>query len=186
MDLELKQFVTPKSVGRASMANAFQLASALVTEWVTRARETVDEDGNPITRDDSLDPVPLIINISDGEPIDCEEDVRKYANEIMNINCPDGNPLIFNIHLSACSSKEICMPMTDSILPPNDKTSKLLFDISSALPETMIQEAKACGFSDAEVGVKTFMSNVTEVEKFVMFLNFGSRIRQWEYSMMIR
>ena len=186
MDLELKQFVTPKSVGRASMSNAFQLASALVNEWVTRSRETVDEDGNPITRDDSLDPVPLIINISDGEPIDCEADVRKYASEIMDINCPDGNPLIFNIHLSVCGGKEICMPMTDSILPPNDKMSKLLFDISSALPETMVQEAKACGFSDAEVGVKTFMSNVTEVEKFVMFLNFGSKIRQWEYSMMIR
>ena len=117
----------------------------------------------------------MIINISDGEPTDSEADVRKYANEIMDINCPDGNPLIFNIHLSACGGKEICMPMTDSILPPNDKMSKLLFDISSALPETMVQAAKECGFPDAEAGVKTFMSNVTEVEKFVMFLNFGTK-----------
>ena len=175
IDFDLKEFVTPKAVWGTPMASAFQLASALVNEWVTRARETVDEDGNPITRDDSLDPVPLIINISDGEPTDSEADVRKYASEIMDINCPDGNPLIFNIHLSACGGKEICMPMTDSILPPNDKMSKLLFDISSALPETMVQAAKECGFPDAEAGVKTFMSNVTEVEKFVMFLNFGTK-----------
>ena len=176
IDFELKQFVTPKSVGRASMSSAFQLSSALVNEWVTRAKETLDEDDHPITRDDSHDPVPLIINISDGEPIDCEEDVRKYANEIMNINCPDGNPLIFNIHLSACGDKEICMPMTDSILSPNDKACKLLFDISSTLPETFAENAKSWGCLDAEAGVKTFMSNVTRVEKFLKFLNFGSEI----------
>ena len=174
IEYDMKQFVTPKSIGRGQMANAFQLASRLVNEWLTRAKETVDEDGNPITRDDSLDPVPLIINISDGEPIDCEEDVRKYANEIMNINCPDGNPLIFNIHFSAYGGKEICMPMTDSILPPNDKMSKLLFDISSALPESMVEAAKCSGFPDAEAGVKTFMSNVHQVENIVYILNCGS------------
>ena len=64
--------------------------------------------------------------------------------------------------------------MTDSLLPPNDKMSKLLFDISSALPESMVHAAKCSGFPDAEAGVKTFMSNVSQVERFVMFLNFGS------------
>ena len=39
----------------------------------------------------------------------------------------------------------------------------------------MVQAAKESGFADAEAGVKTFMSNVTEVEKFVMFLNFGTK-----------
>lgn len=38
----------------------------------------------------------------------------------------------------------------------------------------MVQAAKECGFPDAEAGVKIFMSNETEVEKFVMFLNIGS------------
>lgn len=175
IDIDLKEFVTPKAVWGTPMASAFQLASALVTEWVTRAKETVDDEGNPIVRDDSLDPVPLIINISDGEPTDNEADVRKYANEIMDINCPDGNPLIFNIHLSANGGQEVCMPMTDASLPANDKMSKLLFDISSKLPESMVQAAKESGFADAEAGVKTFMSNVTEVEKFVMFLNFGTK-----------
>ncbi len=175
IDVDLKEFITPKAVCGSPMASAFQLASALVNEWVSRAKESLDEDGNPITRDDSLDPVPLIINISDGEPTDNEADVRSYAREIMEINCPDGNPLIFNIHLSANGGQEVCMPMNDCVLPVGDKMSKLLFDISSSLPGSMIQAARECGFPNAEVGAKTFMSNVTEVEKFVMFLNFGTK-----------
>ena len=174
IDYEMKQFVTPTSIGRGQMANAFQLASRLVKEWVTRAKETLDQEGNPSIRDDSHDPVPLVINITDGEFIDCEADVRKYANEIMSITCPDGNPLIFNIHLSAGDGKEICMPMTDSLLPSNAPMSKLLFDISSALPESMVHAAKHSGFPDVEADAKTFLSNVSQVERFVMFLNFGS------------
>ena len=174
IDYEMKQFVTPTSIGRGQMANAFQLARRLVKEWVTRAKETLDQEGNPSIRDDSHDPVPLVINITDGEFIDCEADVRKYANEIMSITCPDGNPLIFNIHLSAGDGKEICMPMTDSLLPSNAPMSKLLFDISSALPESMVHAAKHSGFPDVEADAKTFLSNVSQVERFVMFLNFGS------------
>lgn len=175
IDIDLKEFISPKAVWGTPMASAFQLASALVNEFVSRSKETTDDEGNVIIRDDSLDPVPLIINISDGEPTDSESDVRKYAKEIMEINCPDGNPLIFNIHLSANGGKEICMPMSDAELPANDKMSRLLYDISSSLPETMVQAAKTNGFPNAEAGVKTFMSNVTEVEKFVLFLNFGTK-----------
>ena len=175
IDFDLKEYISPKSVWGTPMASAFQLASALVSEWVTRAKETMDDEGNPIVRDDSLDPVPLIINISDGEPTDNEDDVRKYAKEIMDINCPDGNPLIFNIHLSAHGGQEVRMPMTDASLPANDKMSKLLFDISSSLPEKMVLAARTSGFPDAEAGVKTFLSNVTKVEEFVQFLNFGTK-----------
>ena len=175
IDVDLKEFISPKAVWGTPMASAFQLASALVNEWVSRSKETVDDEGNTITRDDSLDPVPLVINISDGEPTDNEADVRSYAREIMEIACHDGKPLIFNIHLSANGGQEVCMPMNDNALPSNDKMSKLLFDISSSLPESMVQAAKESGFPNAEAGSKTFMSNVTEVEKFVMFLNFGTK-----------
>ncbi|MGN0051739.1 MAG: vWA domain-containing protein [Prevotella sp.] len=175
IDVDQKEFITPKAVWGTPMASAFQLASALVTEWVSRAKEALDDEGNPITRDDSLDPVPLIINISDGEPTDNETDVRKYAREIMEINCPDGNPLIFNIHLSANGGQEVCMPMDDKALPVNDKMSRLLYEISSSLPESMVKAANEFGFPNAEAGAKTFMSNVTEVEKFVMFLNLGTK-----------
>jgi hypothetical protein len=71
------------------------------------------------------------------------------------------------------------MPRTDSILSPNDKASKLLFDISSTLPENLAENAKSWGCLDVEAGVKTFMSNVTQVEKFLKVLYFGSEVRIW-------
>ena len=175
IDFDLKEFVTPTAVWGTPMASAFELTNRIVKEWISRPLDSVDEEGRTFTRDASKDPVPLIVNISDGEPTDKEEDVRKYAKEIMETACPDGNPLIFNIHLSANGGREISMPMDESSLPDGDNMSKLLFDISSRLPESMVQAAQECGFPDAVANVKTFMSNVTEVEKFVQFLNFGTQ-----------
>lgn len=166
IDIDQKEFVTPTAVWGTPMASAFQLAHSIIKGWVER-----DTQG----RDSSKDPVPMIINISDGEPTDSEEDVRKFAQEILSTACPDGFPLIFNIHLSAKGGIEVCLPKDDSQLPTNDKMSKLLFDISSTLPESMVQAAHEAGFPTAEVGDKTFMSNVTEVEKFIQFLNFGTK-----------
>ena len=175
IDFDLKEFVTPTAVWGTPMASAFELANRVVKEWVSRPLDSEDEEGKTYTRDASKDPVPLIVNISDGEPTDKEEDVRKYAKEIMETACPDGNPLIFNIHLSANGGREVSMPMDEASLPDGDKMSKLLFDISSKLPESMVRAAQESGFPDAEANVKTFMSNVTEVEKFVQFLNFGTQ-----------
>lgn len=175
IDVDLKEFVTPTAVWGTPMASAFQLADAIVKEWIERPLDSEDENGNTITRDASKDPVPLVVNISDGEPSDSADDVRKYAQEILETACPDGNPLIFNIHLSANGGKEVSMPMDESALPANDPMSKLLFDISARLPESMVQAAIESGFPEAKTGVKTFMSNVTEVEKFVQFLNFGTQ-----------
>lgn len=73
------------SVGRGQMANAFQLASRLVKEWVTRAKETLDQESNPSIRDDSHDPVPLVINITDGEFIDCEADAKTFLSNVSQV-----------------------------------------------------------------------------------------------------
>lgn len=175
IDFDLKEFVSPTAVWGTPMASAFELANRIVKEWVSRPLESEDEEGKTYSRDASKDPVPLIVNISDGEPTDKEEDVRKYAKEIMETACPDGYPLIFNIHLSANGGREVSMPIDETSLPDGDKMSKLLFDISSRLPESMVQAAQESGFPDAVANVKTFMSNVTEVEKFVQFLNFGTQ-----------
>ena len=147
IDLELKQFVTPKAVWKKPMGSAFAIASALVYEWTIRGKETLDEDGNSITRDNSLDPVPLIINISNGEPIYCEADVRKYANEIMNINSPDGNPLIVNILTTANVSDCIFLPTAKELDELQGR--KIIKDSSSNIPNELINTFKGAGFLDA-------------------------------------
>ena len=161
-------YVTP-------MASALSLAESIIQEWVNRT-----DDGG---RDKSKDPVPLLINISDGAPTDEDgyvmsdfTSIVNIANRIKSIHCPDGNPLIFNIHLSAdCDTREIQFPDTKSEIASDDVLSGLLFDMSSSLPETMVQAAVESGFPNAKAGVKTFMSNVNKVEQFVQFLNFGTK-----------
>ena len=176
IDLELKQFVTPKAVWKKPMGNAFALVSALVNEWTIRGKGTLDEDGNPFTRDDSLDPVPLIINISDGEPIDCEADVRKYASEIMDINCPDGNPLIVNILTTANESDCIFLPTAKELDELQGR--KIIKDSSSNLPNELINTFKGAGFVDACKDSKLVLINPSNDD-------IGKLTTSLEYSLMI-
>ena len=176
IDLELKQFVTPKAVWKKPMGNAFALVSALVNEWTIRGKGTLDEDGNPFTRDDSMDPVPLIINISDGEPIDCEADVRRYANEIMNINCPDGNPLIVNILTTANVSDCIFLPTAKELDELQGR--KIIKDSSSNLPNELINTFKEAGFVDACKDSKLVLINPSNDD-------IGKLITSLEDSLMI-
>lgn len=173
IDFEIPINIEPIAGYVTPMGSALTLAESIVKEWVNRTDN----------RDKAKDPVPLIINISDGAPTDEDgyvmtdfSPVVNIANSIKSINCPDGNPLIFNIHLSAdCNTEEVQFPESKSQLPSGDELSGLLYDMSSSLPDTMVNSAKLCGFPNVKVGVKTFMSNVNKVEQFVQFLNFGTK-----------
>ena len=178
IDLELKQFVTPKAVWKKPMGNAFALGSALVNEWTIRGKETLDEDGNPFTRDDSMDPVPLIINISDGEPIDCEADVRRYANEIMNINCPDGNPLIVNILTTANVSDCIFLPTAKELDELQGR--KIIKDSSSNLPNELMNTFKEAGFFDACKDSKLVLINPSNDDIHSLILSLVKKIIKWD------
>ena len=178
IDFELKQFVTPKAVWKKPMGNAFAVGSALVNEWVNRAKDTIDEDGNPFTRDDILDPIPLIINISDGEPIDCEADVRKYANEIMNINCPDGNPLIVNILTTANEPDCIFLPTAKELDELQGR--KIIKDCSSNLPNELINTFKGAGFVDACKDSKLVLINPSNDDIGNLILSLVKKIIKWD------
>ena len=71
--------------------------------------------------------------------------------------------------------EEIQFPRNKSEIPNGDELSGLLFDLSSSLPNSMVEAGHISGFPNLSEGVKTFMSNVKEVEKFVQFLNFGTK-----------
>lgn len=171
IDFEVPINIEPVAGYVTPMGSALMLAESIVKEWVNRTDD----------RDAAKDPVPLIINISDGAPTDEDgyvmtdfSPIVNIANSIKSIDCPDGHPLIFNIHLSAdCNTEEVQFPESKSQLP--DELSCLLYDMSSSLPDTMVDSAKLCGFPNVRAGVKTFMSNVNKVEQFVQFLNFGTK-----------
>lgn len=173
IDFEIPINIEPVAGYVTPMGSALTLAESIVREWVNRTD----------SRDKSKDPVPLIINISDGAPTDESGYIMSdfapivdIANRIKSISCPDGNPLIFNIHLSPdCNTEEVQFPESKSQLPSGDELSGLLYDMSSSLPATMVDSAKLCGFPNLKAGVRTFMSNVNKVEQFVQFLNFGTK-----------
>ena len=173
IDFELPINIEPVAGYVTPMTKAFELTFSIVQDWVRRTSN----------RDASKDPVPIIINISVGAPTDENgyimddfSPVIKEADNIKGISCPDGNPLIFNIHLSPNSNmEEIQFPRSKSEIPNGDELSGLLFDLSSSLPDSMVEAGHISGFPNLTEGVKTFMSNVKEVEKFVQFLNFGTK-----------
>lgn len=168
MDYEIKQYVTPTSVGVGQMSNAFQLASELVKEWLTRAKE-----GYSITRDDRLDPIPLIINISDGDLVDCEADVLKYANEIMDITIPDGNPLIANILMPAYKSSSILLPTVDEL--DDLQVQKIIKDASSNLPNELVCIFNANGFEAASKESKLVLVNPSNKDARNLVLSLITR-----------
>lgn len=173
IDFELPINIEPVAGYVTPMGSALDMAKNIIEEWMNRST----------TRDKAKDPVPLVINISDGAPTDENGYVMSdftpivnLASSIKSINCPDGHPLIFNIHLSAdCSSQEVQFPDSKSELPAGDDLSGLLYDMSSELPESMVDAGHLSGFPNLKAGVKTFMSNVNKVESFVQFLNFGTK-----------
>lgn len=173
IDFEIPINIEPVAGYVTPMGSALTLADSIIQEWVNRSDN----------RDKTKDPVPLLINISDGAPTDESgylmsdfSPIVNIANKIKSISCPDGNPLIFNIHLSAdCNTEEVQFPETKDEIPNGDELSGLLYDMSSTLPVTMVDSAKLCGFPNVKAGVRTFMSNVNKVEQFVQFLNFGTK-----------
>ena len=148
------QFGTP-------MASAFKMAKDVVAAWINDHKE-------------AKDPVPVVINISDGMPTDSDADVRKYANEILNMSIPDGNPLLFNIHVSENPTvQEVKIPVDGQAMP--DSMSQLLYDISSKATPDLINEIPLLQQRNVQSGCRLFMSNVQKAEDLVEFLQLGTK-----------
>lgn len=169
VDVEMPIWIEPTAVWGTPMASAFELAYNIVDGWVTKKQNReVSKDAN--VGHPSLDPVPIIINVTDGMPTDDIERVKEWANKIKAISCPDGNPLIFNVHLSPGSGAEVMFPKQR---PNGDVYTELMYELSSELPEVLAWNGKHYGF-DVEGNEKTFISNCKSVEKLIQIFAFGT------------
>lgn len=164
MEMEVPIFLEPVSTGLTPMADAFQFAKKLIDGWITKKSDN---------------PVPVIINISDGRPEAGSVELNKIeidntivaANEIMKLQTEDGYPLIFNVHISK-SGSEIQFPEFEFELN-NDSMAQLLFKISSTVPAAYRQAAKDLKLNDIGDHAKGFISNASP-ETLLKFINFGS------------
>lgn len=161
---DLVEVIKPVFGGGTPMASAFTAARDLVKAWMQ-------------SHNSSDDPVPVIINITDGEPTDSKIELKNVAEEIKALNIPDGSPLIFNIHLSADSNTNTLQYPSDINQCP-DQYSKLLFEISSEVTYDLINETPELQAKGLSGGEKLFMSNVTKVAMLIDFIKIGTRIKK--------
>jgi hypothetical protein len=112
---------------------------------------------------------PTVIHITDGESTD--GDPSAIAEELKKSGTEDGDALLLNVHISAKGGNQIRFPDTEEGLP--DDYAKMLFRISSPLPERIRQEAAKEGFSVTE-GSRGFAFNADLVQ-LVQFLDLGTR-----------
>ena len=161
VDIEetLAIFIEPEADGLTPMGDAFTYAKQLIEDWVNIKPEN---------------PAPVIINISDGEPFEGDGGDEpgktiRAANQIMAISTSDGNPLIFNIHIGD-GGKEYSFEENEAKLL--DDQAKLLFKISSKVPDSYKGAAAVLGFTLKDQS-RGFISNAGP-EALIKFINFGS------------
>ena len=114
---------------------------------------------------------PLVINITDGEPNDFQN-TEYEANKITSLSTNDGNVLLLNAHIADGNKESIKLPNDVSHL--SDPLAKFLFDISSILPDPLVDEAKKVGFNVKE-GARGMVYNA-DADILIRLLNFGSSV----------
>lgn len=115
---------------------------------------------------------PTILHITDGESNDGNPE--ELAETLKQISTNDGEVLLLNLHISASENNSIEFPSSELSLP-ND-FAKMLFKMSSFLPQHLLDFAKEKGFSISGEA-KGFMFNAETVQ-IVDFFDIGTRASQ--------
>lgn len=115
---------------------------------------------------------PTVLHITDGESTDGPPE--ELATQLCQIQTSDGPVLLFNLHVSTSGSTPVEFPSSEIGLP--DSYAKILFRMSSPLPEHLIRFAQEKGF---KVGMESrgFMFNADAVQ-VVDFFDIGTRASQ--------
>lgn len=147
----------PQSSGGTPMCQAITKAAEELVAWC---------DSHPNSYP------PTVLHITDGESSD--GDPENMALQLQQLQTSDGQVLIFNLHVSALEGAAIQFPSSESLLP--DSYAKLLFRMSSQLPEHLIRYAQEKGFP---VGMESrgFMFNADAVQ-IVDFFDIGTKASQ--------
>ena len=152
--VKLPVWFDAKAAGSTPMCEALKLAHTTLTAWTSNHPYSFP---------------PVVINITDGEATDGDPAVE--AEALRNLSTQDGNLLLFNCHISGTSSDSILFADHEEGLP--DQFAKLLFNMSSVLPEAIRESAQREGFKVSEKS-RGFAFNADLVE-LIRFLDIGTR-----------
>jgi hypothetical protein len=144
----------PIAEGGTPMCEALNQATSVVVDWLTKHPNCFP---------------PIVINISDGESTDGDPSTAAY--DLMNLTSTDGSVLLFNLHISSSAHRPIEFPDSESGLP--DSHAKLLFNMSSPLPEYMRRMVSQEGVA-VSYNTRGFVFNA-DLVSVIRFLDIGTR-----------
>ncbi len=144
----------PKAAGSTPMCKAMQQAHEALEPWVAEHPYSFP---------------PIVINITDGESTD--GDPTSEAERIRALETQDGPALLFNCHISGTQGSSVLFADAEEGLP--DQFAKLLFNMSSPLPDGIRDGAEREGF-DVTRDSRGFAFNADLVE-LIRFLDIGTR-----------
>ncbi len=148
-------WVRPKADMGTPMCTALQRAWELANDWAYS-----HPDNYP----------PVIINVTDGMATD--GDPAPIAQQLMQIATNDGQALLFNVHITTLSDPEVRYPASEHDLPM-DRYARLLFDISSPIPETSRQQLESLLGQPVQMHARGMIFNGSATSIRLMF-NFAS------------
>ncbi len=147
-------WLRPDTGTHTPMCEALTLAGQAVEQWIAR-----HPDSFP----------PIVINISDGEATD--GDPEPMARQIMELPASDGNPLMFNCHLSELQAAPVQYPHREQGLP--GEHARRLFHMSSYMPPGFRAHAETLDLRlAAEARCYVFNADLVSL---VQFLDIGTR-----------
>lgn len=131
------------SDGGTPMAEAFRLAKNCIDDSIVSFEEQIK---NPKSEEERINAyaAPIVINITDGVPDDVA-DAEVAAKNITDTVTPDGNVLLFNIHICDFKNSKDFAPIIfpdDMSAVQGNKAGEFLFRISSQLTPSMVTVAK--------------------------------------------
>lgn len=162
-NLDIFQILSPVHGGGTPMASAYKTALDILTRWLP-------------THDSDKDPVPVIINISDGEPTDSVDDIKETISKINELKIADGSPIIINLHLSAKNSQELKTP--SNIDDCVDEYAKLMYEISTEVTDDLANNCKPIKSLGISKGAKLFCSNIQDPKFAARFLAIGTPVKK--------
>ena len=154
-EVEVPVWIDPVAEGGTPMCSALYKAYELVKAWIEEHPKSFP---------------PIVIHITDGESQ--EGDPLPYAVPLKELETEDGQVLLLNCHLSMTKADKFLFPASDELLP--DDFAKLLFQMSSPLPDSILQRAVAEGF-EVQQGARGMAFNADFVS-LIKFLDMGTRV----------
>ena len=158
-DVMEKSWLPPVADCNTPIAEAFGIAEKIVKEWIDRRPDTFP---------------PIVINVTDGEWN--TTDPAPVVERIKQLRTEDGECLVFNVHISTEHGDDKFVFPCKEDLPDDDEFdyARSLFQMSSELPPTMVQAARARSIK-VEIGARAFCFNVDNSAQLLEVIEIGSR-----------